>query len=118
MGGDDRAPIGFQRLQQVVLAPLPGRRAARRRAGGAAEDASRHQPGAARIVEIEQPADQLSRRGEAGDGQAVVIDDIAPGGDLEAAEGEGDAAGDGVGLERRLIDGLGPVGFRHVQANR
>ena len=33
--------------------------------------------------------------------------------DLEAAEGEGEAAGHGVGLERRLVDRVGPVALRH-----
>src|SRR5581483_9670452 len=40
---------------------------------------------------------------------AVAIHYAALGVDAQAAEGEGDAAGDGIGLERRLVDGVGPV---------
>ena len=86
--------------------------AARPGAGGGAGDAAEHgavgEAGAAGIVEVEDAADHLARRIKAGDGQAVGVDDARAGVDLDAAEGEGEAAGDGIGLERRLLDGDRP----------
>src|SRR4029077_4990489 len=79
-------------------------------AGDAAEHAAGHQAGAARIVEVEDAADQLARRVEAGDRIHVAVDHLAGVGvDAHAAEREADAATDLVGLERRLIDGIRPV---------
>src|SRR5262245_37438187 len=93
--------------------------AARTSAGGGAGDAAEHgavgEAGAARIVEVEDAADHLARRIEAWNRQAVGVDDARAGVDLDAAEGEGEAAGDGIGLERRLLDDDRPVGLRHGQ---
>jgi hypothetical protein len=46
---------------------------------------------------------------EAGDVVAVLVDDAAGRADLEAAVGEGDATGDGVGLERWCVEFLCPI---------
>src|SRR3546814_6673583 len=78
--------------------------------GGAAEDAACGQPGAARIVEIEQAADELSGGEKAGHRREVGVEHLRGLGiDPQAAEGEGDAAADLIGFERRLVDGMGPV---------
>src|SRR5215468_2072694 len=68
---------------------LPGRGT-----GDLAEDRARHEPGAAGVIEIEQAADQLARGVEAADRLALGVDHARVGVDLEAAEGEGNAAGD------------------------
>ena len=75
-----------------------------------------HQAGAAGIVEIEDPADQFAGRKQAGDRRAVSVDDARAGVDLQAAESEGEPAGHRIGLERRLIDGVGPIRFRNSKA--
>src|SRR4030088_1528428 len=90
----------------------------RRGSGDPAEHGAGHQSGAAGIVEIEQVADKFAGRVQAGNDVAVAVDDAGFGVDLEAAEGEGDAAGHGIGLERRLVDGVRPVRFWNWQANR
>src|SRR5262245_57537362 len=63
-----------------------------------AQHCAGYQTGAAGIVVIEQPADQLAGCEQAGDGAAVGALDLAVGRDLQAAEGEGEPAGHGVGL--------------------
>src|SRR5208282_5713865 len=78
-------------------------------AGDLAKDGTVHQAGAARIVEIEQPAHQLAGRKQPGDRRAISVDDAGGGVDLDAAEGEGEPAGHRISLERRLIEGVGPV---------
>src|SRR3546814_8712784 len=61
--------------------------------GGAAEDAACGQPGAARIVEIEQAADELSGGEKAGHRREVGVEHLRGLGiDPQAAAGEGDAA--------------------------
>src|SRR5262252_10601241 len=88
-------------LRMVMRSGIAGPR--RAVAGDAAEHGAGHQPGAARVVEVEDAADQLARRVEAGDRVHVAVDHLAGVGvDAHAAEGEADAAADLVGLERRL----------------
>ena len=85
-------------------------------AGQLAQHGAGHQARAAGVVVIEQPADQLAGREQAGDGAAVGALDLALVGDLQPAEGEGDAAGHGVGLERRRVDRVGPVALGDGEA--
>src|SRR5215217_8850184 len=49
---------------------------------------------------------------QAGNGRAIDIDDAPLYVGAYATESEGDAAGDCVGLERRLVDRQRPIGFR------
>src|SRR5882672_9122153 len=80
--------------------------------GDLAEHAAGGEPGAARIVEIKDAADQLSRRIETGDRREITVDDLpAIRIDAQPAEGEAHAAADLIGLEGRLRDGVGPVRF-------
>jgi hypothetical protein len=76
-----------------------------------AEHRPGHQAGAAGVVEIEEPADQLARGEQAGDRRAVGADHRRSVVDLQAAEGEGDAAGHGIGLERRRSIVLAQLDF-------
>src|SRR6516165_7640212 len=66
------------------------------------EDGAGHQPGAARIVEVEQPADQLARGKKPGDRQILDIEHMARRIDLHAAESKRDSAADRISFERRL----------------
>src|SRR5262245_14432893 len=84
-------------------------RARGRGARDAAEHRARGQAGAAGIVEIEQSPDQFAGGIEAADRLVVGIEHLGVGGDAHAAEGEGEAAGHRVALERRLVDGVRPV---------
>src|ERR1700757_2444079 len=84
-------------------------RARGRGARDAAEHRARGQAGAAGIVEIEQSPDQFAGGIEAADRLVVGIEYFGVGGDAHTAEGKGEAAGDRVALERRLIDGVRPV---------
>ncbi len=74
-----------------------------------AEDGARDEARSARIVEIEEAADQLAGRVETADRLVIGVEHLAVGVDAQAAEREGDAAGHPIGLERRLVDGVGPV---------
>src|SRR3990172_4164692 len=89
------------------LFPLDVGRGAR--AGEPAEHRAGGEPGAARVVVIEDAAHQLAGGVEPGDGLAGGVLDFALPADLDAAKAEGDAAGDAVGLERRLVNGIRPV---------
>src|SRR5688500_6261783 len=90
-------------------------RALRRPRGARTGDLAEHravgQAGAARVVEPEDAAHQLARSIEALDRLAVGIDHLRVGVDLQAPETEGDPAGDSVGLERRRVERVGPIGF-------
>src|SRR3974377_679861 len=77
----------------------------------AAEHGTRSQPGTAGIVEIEQPAHQLSRRVQAADRLVVGVEDFGVRGNPQSAESEGEAAGHRVALKWRRIDGVRPVAF-------
>src|SRR5436190_13151769 len=102
----DASPLTTHHSPSGITAASPG---AGRSAGDAAEHGAVGEARAARIVEIEDAANHLARGVQTGDRRAVGIDDACAGVDLDAAEGEGEAAGDGIGLERRLLDGDGPV---------
>ena len=92
----------------LVARALDGR--ARPVAGDAAEHQAGDEPGAGRVVEIEDPADHLARRVEAGDRLVAQVEHLpALVVDAQPAEGEGDAAGHAVGLERRRVDDVRPV---------
>src|SRR5690606_20227524 len=93
-------------------------RPAGRGAGDLAEDRARHQAGAARIVEVEEAADQFSRRVEAGNALLGSVENRRFGIDAKAAEREGDAAGGLIGLERGLVDAMRPVRLVDLQAFR
>src|SRR5579871_5868780 len=69
---------------------LPG--AACGSAGDLAEDGAGDETGAARVVEIEDAANQFARRIEAADRLIIRVQDFAVGVDAQAAEREGDAA--------------------------
>ena len=58
----------------------------------APEHRARHQPGAARVVEVEQPAHHFTGCIKAGDGLVLDVEHVAAGVDLHPTEGEGDAA--------------------------
>src|SRR5687768_18017439 len=85
-------------------------RSCRARSCDPAEHRAVGQPGAAGVVEPEDAAHQLARSIEALDRLAVGIDHLRVGVDLQAAEAEGNPAGDGICLERRRIQRVGPVG--------
>src|SRR5580704_15319041 len=80
-----------------------------RGAGDLAEHRAGHQAGAARIVEVEQAADQFARGIEAADRLVVGIEHFAVGIDAQAAEGEGNAASHGVAFIGRRVEGVGPI---------
>src|ERR1700757_4493819 len=84
-------------------------RARGRGARDAAEHRARGQAGAAGIVEIEQSPDQFAGGIEAADWLVVGIEYFGVGGDAHTAEGKGEAAGDRVAFERRLLDRVRPI---------
>ncbi len=86
--------------------------------GDLAEHGARHQARAARIIEVEQAADQFARRIKAADRLIVGIEHLAVGIDAQAAERKRDAAGDRVALERRRVDGVRPIAFGDSEALR
>src|ERR1700726_1461946 len=83
--------------------------AAGRGAGDLAEHRAGHQARAARIVEIEQAADQFARGIEAADRLIVGVEHFAVGVDAQAAEGEGDAARYGVAFIGRRVKSVRPI---------
>src|ERR1700676_3572937 len=85
--------------------------AARRGAGDLAEHRAGHQAGAARIVEIEQAADQFARGIEAADRLIVGVEHFAVGVDAKSAEGEVDPAGDGIAFIGRRVESIRPIAF-------
>ena len=83
-----------------------------------AEDGAGHEAGAAGVVVVVEAADDLAGGVEAGDRPAGRVLDLGAGGDLEPAEGEGDAGGHRVGLVGRLVEALRPVGLVERKARR
>src|SRR5262249_19653 len=59
--------------------------------------------------EVKEAAHQFTGGIEAADRLVVGIEHLGVGGDTHAAEGKGEAAGDRVAFERRLIDRVRPV---------
>src|SRR3546814_20283396 len=88
----------------------------RRFAGKTSVDRARDEAGASCIIEIEEPAYHLPCAEEAGDRRVVDADRSALGVDLDAPEGEGDAAGDRIGFARPIADRVGPVRLRDFEA--
>ena len=76
-----------------------------------AEYCARDESAAARIIEVEQSAYHLACRIEPRDIASTDILHIGVGRNLDAAESEGHAAGDGISLERRLVDRIRPIRF-------
>src|SRR3990170_2883529 len=84
----------------------------------AAEHRARHQSGAARVVEIEQPAHHLARAVEAGDLVEVHVEHLAGFTvDAQPPESEGDSAGGRVGIEWGRIERLRPVRLGRLDAD-
>src|SRR5688572_24533057 len=88
-------------------------------AGDAPEHRAGNEPRAARVVEVEEPADHLAGAVEARYGPEVHVHHL-PGlaVDPQAAEGERDAAGRHVSVERRRVELLRPVRFRRLDIAR
>src|SRR6185312_930506 len=82
--------------------------AARARPGEPAEHGAAGQSARTGIVEIEDAADHLAGREKPGDALVAGIQHLALARNLHAAEGEGDAAGHGIGFKGRRIDRAGP----------
>ena len=74
------------------------------------------EPGASWVVVVEEAAHKFAGCEEAGEGDVFFIEDAALVVYLEAAEGEGDAAGDGVAQVGGRVDGQGPVGLGGLDA--
>src|SRR5688500_5932901 len=70
------------------------------RAGESPEHRARHQPRAAGVVDVKEPAHHLAARIEPRDRLPPRADDLRTLVDLHAAERERDAAGDRIGDER------------------
>src|SRR2546426_2076652 len=88
-----------------------------RRAGETAEHSARDESGAARVVEVEDPADHLAGGVEPRYLGRIVIEHLSVGVDAKTAEREGDPARGRVRLERRLVDRVGPVRLRGLEAD-
>ena len=83
-----------------------------------AEYCARDESAAARIIEVEQSAYHLACRIEPRDIASTDILHIGVGRNLDAAESEGHAAGDGISLERRLVDRIRPIRFWNFKTRR
>ena len=104
-----RRPRAFQPLS-----------AGRVRAGDPPEDGPGHEPAAARVVDMEEPAHHLAARVEPGNRLPARAEDLRLRVHAYAAERERDAAGDGIGDERRRVERLRPVrlGQREAASSR
>src|SRR5215468_11730155 len=81
-----------------------------------AENRPSHQASAARIIEIEQSADQFAGSVKPSDGLAIGIDHATRRIDFQPPKGERNAAGHCVSLKWRLVDRVGPVRLVDSQA--
>src|SRR5712692_3263456 len=88
------------------------------RPGDASEYRAVGEAGPPRVVEVENPADQFAGRVQARNRLAIGRHHLRAGIDAQPAEGEGDPAGDGVGLERRRVEGVRPVRLLHREPRR
>src|SRR4029077_19505032 len=84
--------------------PSPLRPCRRAPSGEAAEDGAGHQAGTAGVIVEEEAADDLAGCVEAGDRVAGRVLDLGVVGDLESAEGKGDAGRDGISLVGRGVE--------------
>src|SRR6202022_3590515 len=110
-GGEDDA-LAFQQLPERGGRMPPALRAREwpgRAAGAAAEHGTGHQPRAAGVVVVEEPADELAARVEAGDRVLLAVDPLRLGTDPEPAERERDPGRNRVAQVRRGVDRLRPV---------
>src|SRR6516165_688918 len=86
--------------------------------GDLAENRAGYKAGTARVIEIEQPADQFAGGVEAGYRLLRGVEYSPVGVDAQAAKREGDAAGRAVGLEGRLFDRHRPIGLGRCDPHR
>src|SRR5437867_2943835 len=86
------------------------------RPGDASEHRAVGEAGSARIVEVEDSADQFTGRVQARYRISVGGYHLRAGVDAQPAEGEGDPAGDGIGFEGRRVEGVRPVGLVHCES--
>src|SRR5262245_8192113 len=96
----------------VYNSPAVDRRPGRAASRDTPEHSPTHQASGAGIIEVEQTAEHFSGREQPRNHAMLRIQDLRFGRDLEAAEGEGDAAGHRIGFERWVLDRHGPVRFR------
>src|SRR6266516_2116529 len=115
MPGWPSRPVRASRSPMLITAPsfdsimrsslLLTRRSAGVRPGDATPGSPGHHPCARGVIAVEQPPDHLPGRVEARNRSARhVLNLPAARLDLQTAKGEGNAAADGVALERRLVD--------------
>src|SRR5579872_1292563 len=103
----------------VALTPglgVPSDLLAGARPGDLAKHRTRHQARAARVVVIEEAADQLPGRVQAGDRLLRHIEHPPVGVDPDAAKGKGDTAGRAERLVGRLFERHRPVGLLDREA--
>src|SRR6266849_2904109 len=86
--------------------------------GDAAEYRAVGEAGSARVIEVEDSPGELPRREEARYRLAVGGNDLRVGVDAQPAKGEGDPAGDRVGLEGRRVESVRPVRLVHGETRR
>src|SRR5580765_7778924 len=84
--------------------------AGRAGAGDPPEHGARHEPAAAGVIDVEEAAHHLAAGVEPRDGLPPGAQDLRLGVHAHPAEGERDAAGHGIGHERRGVERLRPVG--------
>ena len=88
------------------------------RSRDAAEHRSRNESRPCRVVEVENPSDHFAGRIQPGDRIEVQVYDLRRlGNNSKSAEREGYAAGNGLSLEGRRIERIGPVRFRRIDAD-
>src|SRR3982074_3767690 len=74
------------------------------RSGNPAEDRTRHEAGAAGVVEVKDAPDHLAGREKSVNGFAFGVDHLRLRVHLDPAERKGNTAGDRIGLEGRFVD--------------
>src|SRR5687768_15140268 len=90
----------------------------RRPAGDAPENRAGHEPGPARVILIEETADELTRGEEPRHRPLLEIHHLPVARDPQTAEGERDARGHGEAHVRRRVEGLRPVALGRRDAPR
>jgi hypothetical protein len=86
-----------------------GRELGRLASGDAPEHDAGNQAGAAAVVVIVEPADDLAGGIEPADRRPCGVLHLGAGRDAQAAKREGDAGGDAVGVVGRDVETIGPV---------
>src|SRR6185312_13540624 len=82
-----------------------------RTAGDAAEYCSRHQPSAPWIVEVEQTTDKFTRSIKTWNWLQIDVQHLAEVIDAQTAKRESDSTTDLIGVIRRLVDCVRPIGL-------